>query len=315
MIVMLRRNRGRREAVSPYTRQRSRDASQGEPMPSARLFPALACVLVAASSPAAAGAGVPATIDVPAGPFIAGSDRAEREAAYRLDEAAYGHSRTRQWRWYENEPRRRRKQTGAYAMTRTLITNVQYAAFVAASGHRAPNVDRATWASYKLVHPFERTRRHAWRDGRPPAGRGDHPVVMVSHGDAQAYARWLSAVTGQRWRLPAEEEWEKAARGTDGRRFPWGDEFDPGRLNSHDLGPFDTVAVDRFQDAASPFGMVDAAGQVFEWTATPAAKGSYVVKGGSWDDKGCGICRPAARHARPAHLKHILVGFRLVRED
>ena len=71
----------------------------------------------------------------------------------------------------------------------------------------------------------------------------------------------------------------------------------------------------RFAAGASPFGLYDAAGQVFEWTATPAGTGRFMVKGGSWDDKGCGICRPAARHSRPAGLKHILIGFRLVREN
>ena len=97
--------------------------------------------------------------------------------------------------------------------------------------------------------------------------------------------------------------------------FPWGGVFDARRLNSHDQGPFDTVPVGRFPLGASPYGLLDAAGQVFEWTATAAAPGRFVVKGGSWDDKGCGICRPAARHGRPADLRHILIGFRLVREE
>jgi formylglycine-generating enzyme required for sulfatase activity len=73
--------------------------------------------------------------------------------------------------------------------------------------------------------------------------------------------------------------------------------------------------VGTFQAGKSPFGMLDAAGQVFEWTADTAGQERVVVKGaGSWDDKGCGVCRPAARHTRPAALKHILIGFRLVRE-
>ncbi|MBI3451902.1 MAG: SUMF1/EgtB/PvdO family nonheme iron enzyme, partial [Rhodospirillales bacterium] len=97
------------------------------------------------------------------------------------------------------------------------------------------------------------------------------------------------------------------------RRFPWGDAFDPARLNSHDRGPFDTTPVGRYSDGASPYGMLDAAGQVFEWTATPDGDARYIVKGGSWDDRGCGICRPAARHSRPAGIKHILIGFRVVR--
>ena len=94
-----------------------------------------------------------------------------------------------------------------------------------------------------------------------------------------------------------------------------GNAFDPARLNSHDRGPFDTMAVGRFPRGASPYGVLDAAGQVFEWTAATAGRDRFIVKGGSWDDKGCGVCRPAARHSRPARIKHILIGFRLVRQD
>ncbi len=253
----------------------------------------------------------PELVIIPAGSFIAGSDAAEREAGYRLDEAAYGHSVTRQQRWYASERPRGAAETDAYAITKTLITNAQYAAFVAATGHRAPDVDAETWKGYRLVHPYERTRRHAWTGGQPPPGHRDHPVVLVSHADATAYAAWLGEVTGLVWRLPTELEWEKAARGADGRRFPWGDDFDPTRLNSHDLGPFTTTPVGAFPTGASPYGVLDAAGQVFEWTSTPANSGRYIVKGGSWDDKGCGVCRAAARHSRPAALKHILIGFRL----
>jgi formylglycine-generating enzyme required for sulfatase activity len=277
----------------------------------------LSCALGFAASAAESGGPSPSppeTIEIPAGSFIMGSDRAEREAAYRLDEAAYGHDRTRKGRWYEGEGERRSVETGAYQVTRTPITNAQYAAFVEASGHPAPEVTRETWQSYGLIHPYARTRRHAWQGGLPPEGRAGHPVVLVSHADAEAYAAWLSRTTGQRWRLPSEAEWEKAARGLEGARFPWGDTWDPQRLNSHDAGPFDTLPVGSFPQGASPFGLLDAAGQIFEWTATPAGEGRYIVKGGSWDDSGCGVCRPAARHSRPADLKHILIGFRLVRE-
>ena len=114
-----------------------------------------------------------------------------------------------------------------------------------------------------------------------------------------AYAAWLSGRTGHRWSLPTEAQWEKAARGVDGRRFPWGNEFDAARLNSHDAGPFDTMPVGRFPTGASPFGVFDMAGQVFEWTSTAGTRGRSIVKGGSWDDKGCGVCRIAARHGRP----------------
>ncbi len=254
----------------------------------------------------------PEVVSIAGGPFIAGSNPAEREAAYVLDEAAYGHGRTREFGWYDRERKRATYRLPAFEITRTPITNAQFAQFVAETGHPAPDVDEATWKGYRLIHPFERTRRHAWREGRPPMGRAEHPVVLVSHADAEAYAAWLSAKSGQSWRLPSELEWEKAARGVEGNRFPWGDTFDPARLNSHDLGPFDTLPVGRFPGGASPFGLLDAAGQVFEWSNSPGNPGRFLVKGGSWDDKGCGVCRPAARHARPKTIKHILIGFRLV---
>jgi len=279
----------------------------------------IAALCLLAGAAAAVGAGpvglpVPALVEVPAGAFVAGSDAAEREAAYRLDEAAYGHDRTRRRGWYDRERPRGARRLERFFVTRTPITNHEYAAFVADTGHRAPDVDSATWRGYRLVHPFARTRRHAWRDGAPPPGREAHPVVLVSHGDAMAYAAWLSARTGRVWRLPTALEWEKAARGPDGRRFPWGDRFDPALLNSHDAGPFDTLPVGGFPAGASVYGVLDAAGQVFEWTASPGNPGRFLVKGGSWDDRGCGVCRPAARHARPAGIRHILIGFRLVAE-
>jgi len=257
----------------------------------------------------------PALVAIPAGPYIAGSDAAEREYAYRIDARAYGHDATRRQGWYDAERPRQRRSTPSYSITRTPITNREYAAFVAATMRPAPEVSREAWNAYRLAHPFELTRRHAWRSRVPPAGREDHPVVLVSRDDALAYAAWLSGKTGRRWRLPSEDEWEKAARGTDGRRFPWGDTFDPARLNTHDAGPFDTTPVGRYPEGASPYLLLDAAGQVFEWTSTEAGEGRANVKGGSWDDRGCGVCRPAARHARPEKLKHILIGFRLVRED
>ena len=156
-------------------------------------------------------------ISVPAGKFIEGSNRAEREAAYRMDERAYGHSVTRKNRWYEDEGKRRETNLPAYDITRHLITNDQYVAFVQATGHRAPDVDRKTWDGYGLIHPWARTRKHAWKGGKPPTGRGDHPVVLVSYADVTAYAKWLSKKTNRQWRLPTEQQWVKAARGTEGR--------------------------------------------------------------------------------------------------
>ncbi len=253
----------------------------------------------------------PDTAAIPAGSYIAGSDQQEREFGYQLDEAAYGHSRTRTGGWYDRERVRASATTGAYEITVTPITNEQYQVFVNATNHPVPEVDEATWRGYGLVHPYERTRRHAWQNNQLPTNREQHPVVMVSYDDAQAYAAWLSESRDEVWRLPTEDEWEKAVRGTDGNYFPWGNDFNRDNLNSHDAGPFDTVAVGS-RSTPGPFGLLDGAGQVFEWISTPGAQRAW-VKGGSWDDQGCGVCRPAARHSRPKPIKHILVGFRLVR--
>jgi len=255
----------------------------------------------------------PEVVVVAGGVFITGSSQAERELGYQLDERAYGHSITRKNRWYDYEGKRQEDKLPAYSITKNLITNGFYARFVAETGYRAPDVDQKTWTSYRLIHPYERTRRFAFTDSKPPQGRAQHPVVLVSHKDAEAFAQWLSKKTGKKWQLPTEKQWEKAARGKNGLIFPWGDTFDKTKLNSNDTGAFDTVPVGSFPTGASPYGMLDGAGQVFEWTATATVpKQRYRVKGGSWDDKGCGVCRSAARHARPVDLKHILIGFRLV---
>lgn len=254
----------------------------------------------------------PALIDIPAGTFIQGSNSAEREAAYRLDEAAYGHSATRNQQWYAGEYPRQTVDTNAYKITRTPVTMAQYQAFVTETNYPAPTVSKATWASYGLNHSFDSIQPYQWRNGKLPKGKIDHPVVLVSHQDASNYAKWLSKKTGKNWRLPFEVEWEKAARGTKGNYFPWGNHFDATRLNSHDNGPFSTTSVGQHPQGASPFGLYDAAGQVFEWTLSKQGTNRNIVKGGSWDDKGCGVCRPAARHGRPSTLKHILIGFRLI---
>ncbi|MCF8465856.1 MAG: formylglycine-generating enzyme family protein [Sneathiella sp.] len=265
---------------------------------------------------AAANVRAPEIIRISAGLFYYGSDRAEREYAYSLDEAAYGHTVTRDQQWYENEAPKQIMGLPGFAISKNLVTNADYAQFVLETGHPAPSVDPATWASYGLVHLYERTVKFQWQNNKPPPGRLNHPVVLVDHRSAEHYAKWLSAKTGAVWRLPTAMEWEKAARGVEGRIFPWGNKFIAEYLNSDDKGPFDTVPVGRYPNGVSPFGMLDAAGEVFEWTSTEAANGRFVVKGGgSWDDKGCGVCRPAAWHTRPADLKHILVGFRLVKKE
>ncbi|MBI5919944.1 MAG: formylglycine-generating enzyme family protein [Nitrosomonadales bacterium] len=130
-------------------------------------------------------------------------------------------------------------QLGAYEIDKYPVTNAQYAKFVAATGHRPP------------LH---------WKDGKIPLHELKHPVTLVSWFDAAAYAKWANK------RLPTEAEWEKAARGSDARRWPWGNTMEPTRLNTYyNVGS--TTDVTRYPEGASPYGVMDMAGNVNEWTA------------------------------------------------
>ena len=128
------------------------------------------------------------------------------------------------------------------------VTNQQYAAFVQASKARAPD---------------------HWKEGKIPAGKENHPVVYVKWDEAVAFCQWLSQASGHEVRLPSQAEWEKAARGADGRTYPWGNEPppNPDLCNFKDSGIGDTTPVDRYPNGASPYGALDMAGNVWEWTA------------------------------------------------
>lgn len=234
----------------------------------------------------------------------------EREYGYSLDETLHDSTTARQYRWFESETRRT-VTLPAYRIDHTPVANAAYQRFAMQTGHRVPFVTESLWQSYGLIHDYTTVRKFLWRDRQPPPGRDQHPVVLVRHADAVAYCTWRGQHEGRQLRLPTEEEWEKAARGMDGRYFPWGNTFDANRLNSYDKGPFDTVPVGQYARGQSPYGVLDMAGQVFEWTSTRSqpTPPKYVVKGGSWDDLP-GVTRSAARHGRPVELKHILVGFR-----
>ena len=136
----------------------------------------------------------------------------------------------------------------AFQMGRYPVTKAQYAAFVVAMGYPPPD---------------------DWVDGRVPPGQDDHPVVYVSWHDTQAYLAWLRQQTGRAYRLPTETEWEKAARGDDGRLWPWGNAWDPARTNCKPAGPGGTTPVGHFSPSGdSPYGCSDMAGNALEWTGT-----------------------------------------------
>jgi formylglycine-generating enzyme required for sulfatase activity len=170
----------------------------------------------------------PEMILIPAGEFLMGSDpERDKEAKDR-------------------EQPQHRLYLPDYYIAKTPVTNSQFAAF---------------------VNVFFRDQREARERGRPPSGRGDHPAVYVSWEDAVAYCNWLAGVTRAPYRLPSEAEWEKAARGTDGRIYPWGDQKpDESRCNfGNSVG--DTTPVGRYSPQGdSPYGCVDMAGNTWEWT-------------------------------------------------
>jgi formylglycine-generating enzyme required for sulfatase activity len=129
-------------------------------------------------------------------------------------------------------------------------------------------------------------------------GKLEHPILYVSWRDAMAYAHWLARWTGQPWRLPSEAEWEKAARGTDGRLYPWGDVFEANFCNIANGGK-GTMPVGSYPSSASPYGVLEMAGNVWEWTSSAYEPYPYVatdgrerlestkkrvLRGGSWGD-------------------------------
>lgn len=133
----------------------------------------------------------------------------------------------------------------AYYIGRYPVTNRQYARFLWDTGAVAP-------------------KELLWDGNQPPPGEERFPVAGVTWYEALAYCRWLAEQTGRPYTLPDEAQWEKAARGTDGRRHPWGDEWDPARCSAEAES---LAAVGDFP-AQSPYGCYDMVGNAREWTAT-----------------------------------------------
>lgn len=261
---------------------------------------------------------------IPAGEYISGSDRTERDYGYQISAAAIvGPQRTqadaeaelRQRRWFEGEAARQQRGLPAVCMGRNLITNADYQAFVQATGHRPPGISEADYQTQGfLVHPYATVVPFLWQGNRYPDGQAEHPVVLVSYHDALAYAQWKSDQTGETYRLPTADEWEKAARGEDGRYFPWGNDWQDEATRWQQSDDVGTSAIATYPLSRSVYGVEDMAGNVFEYTSTRVADGEEVLlKGCSWDDLP-GFCRAAYRHDRPVESRHILFGFRLVWE-
>ncbi|HEX7229773.1 MAG TPA: SUMF1/EgtB/PvdO family nonheme iron enzyme, partial [Candidatus Binatia bacterium] len=169
-----------------------------------------------------------------------------------------------------DEKPRRRVYLDAFRIDKYEVTNVLYRQFMEATGHRAPEF----WTNSSVNAPKQ-------------------PVVGVSWHDASVFCRWAGK------RLPTEAEWEKAARGTDGRKYPWGEQWDSSRANSAEARLGKPAAVGSFATGMSPYGVDDMTGNVWEWVADwydanyyrtapnrnpkgPESGENRVVRGGSW---------------------------------
>jgi serine/threonine-protein kinase len=209
-------------------------------------------------------------------------------------------------------PNRREVHLDGFYIDRTPVTNLQFKTFLGVTGYRPEDAGAARF----LAH---------WARGSIPRGLEHHPVVFVSYTDARAYATWAGK------RLPTEAEWEKAARGQDGRKYPWGKaDPTPSRANfgGRNRG---TVPVGSFPEGVSPYGVHDLAGNVWEWcddvddpsfyldgpshnprsTRRPD-RAFYVMRGGSWM-YGAQALRTYSRTSFEPHYRFAAGGFRCVR--
>jgi formylglycine-generating enzyme len=176
-------------------------------------------------------------------------------------------------------------------IAKTPVTNAEYARFVADTGHQAPSHWKGIW-KYKT----------------PPAAIAHHPVVNVCWHDAKAYAAWAGM------ELPTEQQWEKAARGTDGRKYPWGDKWRENYCNTSESGIGKTTPVGQFSPQGdSPYGCVDMAGNVWEWTDSHYQEGEdwRVLRGGSFLDLR-NPARAAYRYYSTPVYRSYNYGFRVV---
>lgn len=189
---------------------------------------------------------------VPEGPFLMGSDE------------------------YGDERPQHEVVLPTYWISKYLVTNAQFLAFVEAGGYQK----RQYWtkAGWKWKSEYN-VESHRVPYGEP-FDLPNHPAVEVSWYEAVAYCRWLSEAMGVEARLPSEAEWEKAARGEDGRVYPWGDQIDPSRANYDDTGIGATSAVGCFPGGASPYGVEDMSGNVREWTRSVYKSYPYDPKDG-----------------------------------
>ena len=256
-------------------------------------------------------------VEISAGPFLMGSDKAMDPQAY--DDELPQHTVTL--------PR--------YRIARVPVTVAQFAVFVQATGH--VTTAEKEGSSWTWTGKWEQVKGAMWRAPRGPGSdvsqKGEHPVTCVSWLDAAAFCTWAGV------RLPSEAEWEKAARGSstgsgDGRIYPWGNEAPDANRCNFNMNVKDTTAVGQYPKGLSPYGVLDMAGNVWEWTSSAWGKGfekpdfAYpynpgdgredqsstdvrrVLRGGSWNNEARNV-RSANRNRNDPGNRNDNAGFRV----
>jgi formylglycine-generating enzyme required for sulfatase activity len=243
-------------------------------------------------------------IYIPAGPFTMGSTPRRVQELIAMDNSDV----------YSVEAPQHEVSLQGFYIARYPVTNAEYQVFLQATGRPVPFRDD-DWSRPFSWDPDTRTY---------PEGKGEHPVVLVSWHDAQAYCDWLGG------RLPTEAEWEKAARGTDGREWPWGNTWETGRCNTEESGIQGTTPVSQFAPRGdSPYGVSDMAGNTWEWCSSllrpyryraddgreeRTAIGPRVLRGGALGMERW-VARCAFRNSTNAGDYGFTIGFRVVLVD
>lgn len=187
---------------------------------------------------------------IPEGPFLMGSTEEDIKKLLELDKNVEA-SR------FDVEVPQREVYMSAYLIDKSPITNAEYKKFIESGGYKQRDFwSDAGWDYVQQVKPLDSDGVHSAMDSED-----DCPVVNVSWYEAEAFAKYAGK------RLPTEAEWEKAARGTDGRIYPWGNEFDKAKLNCAESKIEKPTPVTKFPDGISGYGCFDMAGNVWEWTA------------------------------------------------
>ena len=231
---------------------------------------------------------------VPAGEFPMGSTSAEMEDTIATC-VANGSTETDCQQWYGDEGPQHALYLDAFWLDRTEVTNAMFARFVADTGYRTDAEDiGSSWMYNPSSGELEDTDGADWQHPYGPStnldGLDKHPVVHVSWNDAATYCQWAGK------RLPTEAEWEKAARSTDKRIYPWGEGLDCNHANYWPCVG-DTAQVASYPQGASAYGALDMAGNVWEWTGSlwepypyeredgredQESRGTRVQRGGGW---------------------------------